>query len=701
MKAISFEHQIQSAQHRLQAMQELSDNSPSSSKELQNEAIAEFSITLEELHVASEELKAQNEKLLVSNQMLALERQRYRELFDFAPDGYLVTNVQGVIQQANCAATALLNLRQDLIVGKPLIVFVEKNSQISFHTQLERLTQNDCAITDWEVNLKPRNKPPFPISISVSKIYYDPHGQLSGFRWLIRDLSHRKADEQTIKEQAELLNVATDAILVHSLENQVLFWNKGAEKLYGWTATEARGKNILGLLYRDPTAQAEARLNEALMQNGACRGELEQTTRSDRDVIVESHWTLVRDEAGEPKSVLIVNTDITEKKQIESQLFQCQREESLGTLSRGIAHDLNNILTPILGIAQLLPLKFPSANEHTLRLIHVLETSTKRAIDLVQQVQLFAGGDKGERAVLLVGALISDLEGLTEKIFPKSIVFHTEIAPDLWCVEGNSVQLNQVLVNLCVNARDAMPNGGILNLSARNLVINESNIQIHPDANIGPYVVITVMDNGLGIPADVVNRIFEPFFTTKTEDQGSGLGLSILAGIVRNHDGFVTVSSRVGKGSQFEIYLPALKTMAISLEEELNFPRGNAELILVVDDEVTILESSKLLLENFGYQVLTAEDGLEALSLYQQQQDKISVVLMDMMMPYMDGETAILGLRAINPQVKIIANSGLALSHQPSLGHDLKVNAFLYKPYPADVLLTVLRDVIGQSSTVE
>jgi two-component system, cell cycle sensor histidine kinase and response regulator CckA len=696
MTITNYELQIQSAQQCLHAMQTLADDPSKEPNALQNEAITEFSITLEELHVTTEELQAQNEELLNSRQALELERQRYQELFDFAPDGYLVTDVQGVIQQANRAATEMLNLDQNLMVGKPLIVFVDKVDQTVFHTQLDEMIQRGHSLINWELNLKPRDKPPFPVSFSVSTIYYVSNGQLGGFRWLLRDLSQRRQNEQKICEQADLLNVATDAILVCNLEKQILFWNQSAEQLYGWGVAEALGQNMTKLLYQDAVPEHEARQNELLASEGKWQGELEQVTQSNQNIIVESHWTLVRDEEGKPKSIFIVNTDITEKKQSELQLLQRQRVESLGTLSRGIAHDLNNILTPILGISQLLPLKLSSVDEQTRRLMNMLETSTKRAIDLIKQVQLFAGGIDEEKTILHAGALISDIEELAEKIFPKSIVFHSDIATGLWCVEGSSVQLNQVLMNLCINARDAMPHGGTLTLSAKNLVIDENNIQMHSEAHLGPYVVITVLDTGFGISADAMGRIFELFFTTKQDNQGSGLGLSIVADIVKIHHGFVAVSSRVDRGSQFQVYLPALKTIATSLEEALSLPRGNAELILVVDDEVTILETTKLLLENFGYQVLMAQDGIVALSLYRQHQDKVSAVLMDMMMPSMDGETAILGLKDINAQVKIIANSGLPLNHPSTLEFGSNINALLPKPYSIEMLLKTLREVIDR-----
>jgi two-component system, cell cycle sensor histidine kinase and response regulator CckA len=699
MKSTNLEQQGEHAQRRLQTMQIRANGSPISSKELQDEAIAEFSITLEELHVTTEELQVQNEELLANRQTLELERQRYQELFAFAPEAYLVTNDEGIIQQANCAATTLLNLPQDLVVGKPLIIFVNKPDRAAFHTQLTELVQLGQSLADWEITLRAsRDEAPFPVSISVSPIFYNPQNQSRGFRWMLRDLTQRKQNEQQIREQADLLNVATDAILVCNLNYQIQFWNQSAQQLYGWNAVEALGQNMTELLHSESLHSRIEPHHNLVLQNGQWQGKLKQITRAAQDIIVESHWTLVRDKENTPKSILIVNTDVTEKKQLELQLFQRQRLESLGTLSRGIAHDLNNILTPILGISQLLPRRLPVNDPQTVRLLTRLETSAKRAIDLVKQIQLFVGGNDDERTIIHLGKLLLDLEELATEIFPKSITLHAEVPWDLWSIEGNSSQIHQILMNLCVNARDAMPSGGILNLSVKNLLVDSTNIQQYGEAHLGQYVVMTVRDSGIGIPADILPRIFEPFFTLKDERKASGLGLSIVAGVAKNHDGFVTVSSRVGQGSQFQVFLPALKIMAISPAECFNLPRGNSELVLIVDDEASILETTQLILETFGYQAVTAQDGITAIALYRQYQSQISAVLMDMMMPSMDGEAAILGLRAINPQVKIIANSGLPLNHLLTSNVDANI-ALLPKPYPIEMLLTMLHEVIHRSST--
>ncbi|MCL1468597.1 response regulator [Argonema galeatum] len=500
---------------------------------------------------------------------------------------------------------------------------------------------------------------------------------------------------QQMRQQAALLDIATDAILVQNLENQILFWNKGAERLYGWKAEEAIGKNVTELLYKEIPTELQ-KSQQIIDKKGWWQGELNQVARSGKQIIVESRWTLVCDEQKQPKSILTVNTDITEKKQLEMQFLRAQRTESLGTLASGIAHDLNNALAPILMSVQLLETKYPDARSQ--RLLKILETNTKRSADLVKQVLSFARGLQGERTVLQVGHLISEIYKIVKQTFPKFIEISRDVSTlNLWTVCGDATQLHQVLINLCVNARDAMSNGGILSISAENVFIDENYVRINIDAKVGKYAVITVADTGTGIPREILDRIFEPFFTTKEHGKGTGLGLSTVVGIIKGHGGFINVYSEVGKGTKFNVYLPAAETdetnFTIEIHREL--PRGNGELILVVDDEDSIREITKTSLESYNYEVITANDGVEAIALYAERKKEISVVLVDMMMPLMDGPTTIRTLQKINAAVKIIAVSGLASNNQIAELSQTSVKTFLPKPYTSEELLKNLHLVIA------
>lgn len=387
--------------------------------------------------------------------------------------------------------------------------------------------------------------------------------------------------------------------------------------------------------------------------------------------------------------------DISDRKQIEAQYLRNQRLESLGSLASGVAHDLNNILTPIMMSVQLLPRTLKQIDSRSLELIQMLESNVKRGSALVKQVLSFARGIESHRGIVQVKHLIEDIKQIAEETFPKSIQIQTYISPRLWTIQGNATQIHQIILNLVVNARDAMPNGGILSITAENIAIDHDNIQIHSEAKIGSYVVISVADTGIGIPSDIKDQIFEPFFTTKEASTGTGLGLATVMGIVKSHGGFIDVSSEIGQGTQFKIFLTAITETETEPQTTLDIPQGTGELVLVVDDEATIREITKASLEANNYQVLTAADGIEAIALYVQNQAEIAVVLMNMMMPSMDGTTAIRTLQTINSDVKVVAVSGRNFTDQSFSDRQINIQAFLAKPYNTETLLEVIGEVVN------
>ncbi|PMB48736.1 hybrid sensor histidine kinase/response regulator [Fischerella thermalis CCMEE 5201] len=503
----------------------------------------------------------------------------------------------------------------------------------------------------------------------------------------IRYALERKQNEQKIREQAALLDVATDAIFVQDLDGKILFWNKAAEHLYKCKKEEAIGKKASELWQEKDLSKLQAALS-ILMKNRAWEGELQQITKTGQEITVESRWTLVKDFDNTTQCFLVVNTDITQKKLLESQFLRAQRLESIGTLASGIAHDLNNVLAPILMTAQLLESQLD--DERSKRLLPILISNAKRGANLVKQVLSFTRGMEGDRTLLQLKHIVREIQQVIRETFPKSIDVSTSIPPNLWTIYGDATQLHQVLMNLCVNARDAMPNGGTLTICAENFLVDENYARMHLDAQVGAYVAITVADTGVGIAPEILDRIFEPFYTTKEFGKGTGLGLSTVLGIVKSHGGFVNVYSEVGKGSQFKVFLPAQQTPESLEEPEKELPIGNGELILVVDDEDSIRDITKTSLETHNYKAITASDGIEAIALYAEHRDEISVVLTDMLMPSMDGLTTIRTLKKINPNVKIIAVSGLASTEKVNAAADIGVKAFLSKPYTAKQLLQTI-----------
>jgi PAS domain S-box-containing protein len=510
------------------------------------------------------------------------------------------------------------------------------------------------------------------------------------------DITERKAAEQKIQQQAALLNVATDAIVVRDLNNQIQFWNNGAESIYGWTATEAIGQKITQLLYADVLPEISI-ASQTVRQQGAWQGELHKLTKTGKAVIVESRWTLIRDEKGNPTSILSVDTDITEQKSIEQQFLRAQRLESLGSLASGIAHDLNNVLTPILGAAQLLPLTLPSLDERNQRLLNMLVESSNRGSGLVKQILTFARGLDGERMVLQARHILAEIISVARQTFPKSIAIRLNLAhEDLWMVNVHATQIHQVLMNLFVNARDAMPDGGEIVATAENLIIDAAYPKFYLQPPMGAYIKITVTDTGIGMTNETIERIFDPFFTTK--ETGTGLGLSTVLGIVKVHGGSIDVESEVGRGTCFKIYLPAIlphrglandSNQVESLAVAADRSDGKGQLVLVVDDEVAICNIAKESLEEYNYRVMLASDGIEAIDIYAQHHQSIALILVDMMMPNLDTRSTIQALQLINPQVKIVVMSGSDLNLESTLERQ-QVKALLTKPFTSAELLQTL-----------
>ena len=384
----------------------------------------------------------------------------------------------------------------------------------------------------------------------------------------------------------------------------------------------------------------------------------------------------------------------TQKKQLEQQFYHAQRLESIATLASGVAHDLNNIFTPILATAQLLPLKLPDADAETKYLIDLLQNSVQRGTALVKQILSFSRGVESESVVLQVNHVLREIHQVIQETFPKSIEIQTDFEKELWTIYGDATQVHQILMNLCINARDAMPDGGTLKISAENLAIDETYAQMENDVEPGNYIVITVSDTGVGIPPETLEHIFEPFFTTKEQGKGTGLGLSTVIGIVRNYGGFVNVYSDE-EGTCFKVYLKASQAIEISQENSSQIPRGNGETILVIDDEAVIRDVTKICLEKHGYKVLTATDGIDALAVYAQNVKKVQLILIDMMMPLMDGTKAIKTLKKLNPKAKIVMMSGSTSGNQEVL-ENIPIEAFLHKPYTAEEMLTKVSNILNK-----
>ncbi len=518
--------------------------------------------------------------------------------------------------------------------------------------------------------------------------------QVSSQLELRRTLSALRANEERFRL---LANAISDALWDWDLASDVIWWSEGFQTLFGYAPAEIEPTSICWTTRIHPEDHDRVmREIEAFIAGGTApwSGEYRFRRKDGQYAIVRDRANAIRDSHGRALRLVGGMTDITDQKKLEAQYLRAQRMESIGTLAGGIAHDLNNVLAPILmGIEML---QRESTNTSHQKLLSTIEGSTRRGADLVRQVLSFARGVDGHRSALRLDPLLKELVKIAVETFPPTIAIRQVVETGLWPIEGDPTQLHQVLLNLAVNARDAMPRGGTLTFEAANLEIDEQYARTSNEAMPGQHIVITVTDTGSGIAPEHVARIFEPFFTTKAVGEGTGLGLSTVHAIVKSHAGFITVQSTLGKGTSFRVCLPADPALRTQSEHPFvaNIPRGHGELILVVDDEAAVRIVTQQTLEAFGYRVLTAVDGAEAVALFANHPDEISLVLTDMVMPIMDGPTTIAALKRMKPELRIIAASGFNATRSSQNTGIHGIRHYLPKPYNADTLLNLIRSLI-------
>ena len=510
-----------------------------------------------------------------AEQELRASEERFRMVFESAPIGVINADADGNFLSTNRTLRIMLGFSEAELAGVSFRQITHEDDRIVGAEQLMDLMAGKLDRVRLEKRFYRKDGSLIWVQTTTSAIR-DDHSQFQYFVTLIEDLTERKQAEERMRDQTTLLNMAADAIIMKDAEARVISWNLGAEHMYGWTAAEVIGQRVIEMLNRD--AGDFEKMKKGLLEHGDWSGELRQSTRTGREIVVSSRATLMRDERGRPKSILMINTDITEKKSLEMQFLRAQRMESIGTLASGIAHDLNNILAPISIAAQILRMR--PLDQETEEMVTRIETSAHRGAEVVRQVLTFARGIEGDRALLQPRHLIKEIINMAQDTFPKSINITYLVPEELWPVMADSTQLHQVLLNLFVNARDAMPAGGNLHCTAENTLIEDTRMLL-PGSKAGPYVLIQVKDTGTGIPADILEKIFEPFFTTKELGKGTGLGLSTVLGIVKSHGGSVLVGSEPGKGATFKLYLPAVVNVAASqpVAPQAGVPRGHGELI--------------------------------------------------------------------------------------------------------------------------
>lgn len=633
---------------------------------------------------------------------ISYSEQRYRRLFEAAHDGILIVDPETrQIIEVNPFLADFLGYAREEFLGKELFEIGLFGDEEANQEAFRELQVNGYIRYD---DLPLRTKDGRRVDVEfVSNLYQEGDRQV--IQCNIRDISARKLADTALRESEErfelVARAVSDVVWDWNLVTGALWWGDGFITAFGYLPEEIEPgiESWTSRIHSDDFRRVVDGIHLAI-DNGAesWAAEYRFHCRNGNYALVQDCGYILRDAAGKGVRMVGGMRDLTEQKKVEAQYLRAQRLESIGTLAGGIAHDLNNVLTPIMMSIELLKL---DADETPGRsaVLDTIQISCRRGAELVRQVLSFARGMEGQRVSIRLRHLIEDLKGIISETFPRNIKIVTHVPSELWSVAGDPTHLHQLLLNLAVNARDAMPQGGTLSLVASNVTLDAQYACTSPDASIGRHVLLEVSDTGQGIPAEIRERIFEPFFTTKKVGEGTGLGLATVHTIAKSHGGFVTVDSEVGVGSTFKVYLPAdltFRAADTAIPAQGDLLRGRGELVLVVDDEASIREITQQTLEAFGYRVITAGDGAEAVALYATQKQQIAVVLTDMLMPIIDGAATIQVLLRINPSVRVIAVSGLEMAENGSRVTNAGALGFLAKPYTAQTLVRLVREVIDR-----
>ncbi|MCC5838680.1 MAG: response regulator [Opitutales bacterium] len=625
-------------------------------------------------------------------QELADSYLRFHRLLNEVPNvavqGY---TLDGRVTYWNTASEKLYGFTSDEALGRNLLdLIIPENLLSAVEASLVELRRGGEPPPPGELVLRDRENR--PVAVHSSHVILPGKDGAKELFCVDIDLRAHKAAEQRLREQAALLDKATDAIVVYDLDNRILFWNQSAHRLYGWSADEVLGEIVQQKIHADEAAFREAM--STVLTEGEWKGESEHLNREGESLRVEDRWTLVRDERGEPCAILSITTDVTERRLLEQQFLRAQRMESLGTLAGGIAHDLNNLLAPIMMSMDLLNMRL--TDPAALELIENVRMNARRGAEMVKQVLSFARGLEGTRMKTQVRHLLREVAKICGDTFPPEIEIRTDLPANLHIINGDPTQIHQVVLNLCVNARDAMPSGGLIRLTGKNVQIDEQFAAMNFDASPGPYVRIDVSDTGTGIAPEILNKIFDPFFTTKAVGKGTGLGLATVLTILKGHGGFVQVESSSGRGTTFSLFFPASSGSADAVcAETPKLPRGNGEWVLVVDDEASVRQITKQTLEAFGYRVLLASDGADGVSAFASRKSDVKVVLADLTMPVMDGLSMIRVVRRLNPEIPIIVASGVSEEERKGEALAAGLDHFIPKPYTANSLLCMIHRVLS------
>jgi PAS domain S-box-containing protein len=682
--------------------------SPRKSFQLWQERIRLHSLPWQAIEIAAAvELRKSIINIILRQAEAALRQsdQRLRAIFDCTFELIGLLNAEGVLLEINRTALLAVGTTSDKVIGRafwmtPWWTYSPTELQLQIKQAIVRAATGE--LVRFEANPVLADGTDVWVDLSITPIC-DPTGKVVMLIAEGHDLNQQKQTENSLRASETrfrtLVATAPVGIFQTDAAGSCLFINQQGLELMGASPAEVLGRGWENSIHPDDRVRVSAAWDSTVVVHQRFGLEYRMMTPQGQINWVFGNAIAIEDEAGNITGYLGTLNDITEQKLLEQQFLRAQRLESLGTLASGIAHDLNNVLTPIVGAAQLLQVILPTLDvseaspmeKRSQRLLTMLVESSLRGSSLVKQILTFARGVDGQRTVLKVHHILVEMIDVARQTFPKSIEISLDLpVEDLWMVCVDATQIHQVFMNLFVNARDALPHGGSIMATATNLVIDDAAAKLDVNVRDGSYVVITIADTGIGIDSQAIDLIFDAFFTTK--ELGTGLGLSTVFSIIKAHDGYIHVDSQIGHGTCFTIYLPAVTNS--EEKQQVVQPElfdGKGRLVLVVDDEFSIREIIKDSLETYNYRVTLASDGIEAIALYERNWKQIAVVLLDMMMPNLHTPYIIRALQGINPAVKVIAMSGTSANQ--SIVERYALGAFLTKPFTTTAMLRTLANL--------
>ncbi len=626
-------------------------------------------------------------KRKVAEEALKESEELYRNLFETALVGIWRVKIQdGRYLRSNlkCAEIAGVKSIDELLKKYKVSEFFSTDERKKIFTLLKA----EGEISDFETHFKLKDGSTKHVLISAKMF-----SEKSYIEGVIIDITHRKQAEAALKESEEkyrnLFENSIEPVFTVDLEGNFTSINKAFEEMCGYSRDEMIGKNYS----KFGNAESAERIYKAynhLYRTGEPIKNLnyKMLTKEGEEITIESYVDVIR------KGEKVVGfqgaiRDITERKRIEEQLFRAQKMEALGTLAGGIAHDFNNILATILGYASFLKNK-ADRSDRFYEGLSTIESSALRASDLTSQLLAYSRKGKLEIKPININRIVEEVYNFIVKTFDKSIKIKIKTENDLCAVEGDESQLNQVIMNLAINARDAMPDGGLLEIMTFSEIVEKETDMGYFSLDPGEYVCLKCVDTGIGMEEEIIKRIFEPYFTTKGDKGGTGLGMSVVFGIIKGHDGYIDVNSEPGRGTDVKVFFPASKKKEEILYKGLIETKSGSETLLIIDDEKSILSMLEGALMDYGYKVFSTNSGEEGVKIYKENEDKIDLVILDIKMPDMDGKAVFEEMLKINPGVRVLLASGFSEEEQH---YDLLKSGaagFIGKPFIVDKLLEAI-----------